>query len=641
MTYKENIPEFAMQPARAADEPGETAQINDGFDPTPYDRLLVPADRKAAPPDEKLNQEPEQEKQQKLEEKQKAEEESEQEKESAEPVTAEERPEPVIFSDEPPKEAEIVKVSEPVTVTPLEGSAVYSDLKVNTICQKLETDVFIEEDILVPDIKPDLASILIMDGKAYLSSKDMQIGQDEGDHIRVTGEIALQTIYLPAGAEDNEPVSMIQSRLPFKTDWQVSASPMSHITILPTVEKVEYSVINERKFRAKVTLKLALKEYAEKEFQFFDSLRNEKLEVLKEKVRISHIAARKEESVEISEDLKIKENGIKPVKILKTDISAAENHKQITAEKIVLNASVLVNVLYMGEEEKDGETILRPAFFQGKTDFTQFVLVNKEENISNIKISFNEKDLEVKIDEDEEGFNLSGNVNTSIEINRNLEKEIVSDLYHGVKDMTYDFSEKKLEAVVSAGMSEVSAREIFHIPEAAGPVGKVIYVNGRIKEKKSAPEQGRASVNGIIEAQILCLPEDEGKRPFTVKQDIPFRGSMDLPDSGEDKKLETSAVIKDLWFDRINGKQVEVNASLQIETAAVEEKTIKLIKNPCFVEGGQAKRPAPMVIYITKEGDTLWTIAKKYKTGIEAIREINKLEENAVIKEGMKLLIVK
>jgi LysM repeat protein len=59
------------------------------------------------------------------------------------------------------------------------------------------------------------------------------------------------------------------------------------------------------------------------------------------------------------------------------------------------------------------------------------------------------------------------------------------------------------------------------------------------------------------------------------------------------------------------------------------------------VESTQAKRPAAMVVYITKKDDTLWKIAKKYKITREAITDINELEEPVSIPEGTRLLIVK
>lgn len=477
MTYDEKIPEFALQPAKAADEEPKPVQEDDGFDPTPYDRLLAPAKKEEKP--EAQSQEREAE-----------EVETKAAKEADEEVIA-----PVIFEPEEADSETMVPVAEPLKITPLSGQVVYNDLKITTASQTVETKIFVEEDILVPDIKPDLISILSMDGKAFLSSKEIQIGQDDDGKIKVTGEVLLQTIYLPDGKEA-ESVSIISSRLPFKTDWQVTASPLSHLVIEPHIERIDYSVVNERKFRAKITLGLCLREFAEKELQLFENLRGEKLEMLKETVQISHVAQRKEDSVEISEEMKLREGSPKPVRILKSDICVIENHKQITSEKMVINASIRVSVLYIGEEEKDGETKEKVAFFQGKTDFTQFILMNKEDGPAMSRVAFDDKELEVKISEEEEGFTLEGTVTTSVQIYRNMEREVVCDLYHAAKDMTYDASERQVEAILGTGTTEVSAREIIDIPEkkrnaGKGPLCQRAHKRAGCKSRKWTGDGGR------------------------------------------------------------------------------------------------------------------------------------------------------
>ena len=602
MTYgEEKIPSFALQPAKSAEKKEQSNIEEEHFDPSPYDRLLVP--------------EPQEEKK--------------------EPDL-----EPILLESDDREEIKSKPASQHLKIIPLESGAIYEDLKVKAIVQKLETDIFIEEDILVPDIKPDLKKILSIEGNAFLSSKEIQVGQDDGDSIRITGEADLHTLYLPEEKENEEVISIIRSRLPFKTDWQVTASPMSNISLVPKIDKIEYTIINERKFRAKVTITLYLYEYAEKNLELFEGIRNQELELMKEKVQVSHAALQKQEVIDISEKLNLKEGSPKPVKILNSHIRVVENHRQITSEKIVINANIIANILYLGEEEGEEEKRSQPYFFQGKTDFTQFILMDQEEKPARSKVSFNSKELNLKIDEDEGNFLLEGTIDTSVEIVTNLEKEIVTDLYHCSRDTSYDFTEKKAEAVIDTGAAEVSVREILSIPDASGRADRVIYINGHVKEQKNTVQQGRVLAEGILEVCVICFCEEKN-RAFSVKQDVPFRGTMEIAAAGENMEAESYTEIKDMWFDKISGKQIEINASLKIETAVIQKKEIKLIKNPCFVESKETKRPSAMAIYVARKADKLWDIGKKYKIPVKNLKEVNQLEKESDIKEGTRLLIVK
>ncbi|MEG1297861.1 MAG: DUF3794 domain-containing protein [Anaerovoracaceae bacterium] len=625
MTYEEKIPEFALRPAKAVD--GDTEEMDDGFDPTPYDRLLS----------ENLEMG---------------------EEEEVEELEAEEKPQ----QEELQKEIEEIKVqapmdqgkaleieplnttSEATKITPLSSSTTYDHLSFTGAVEKEEVKIFIEEDILVPDIKADLISILSMEGTPILSSKEFQVGQGEEDQIKLKGEISIHTIYVPDSKDGEGQIATIQSRVPFKTDWQGNASPLSHIGITPIVEKIDFTVINERKFRVKITLILRIKEYAEKEVSIFGGLNGEKLQLLKEPVKMSHVAVRKKEEIEISEIFKIKEEELKPVKILKHNINIVENHKQVTSEKLVVNAVISANILYMGQGEKDGESYQEPCFYQGKSDFTQFILMNKEENIAATKLVFQEEDLVLEINKEspEEGdFALKGTIKTNVEVYKTIEKEMVTDLYHSSKEITYDDKEMNIETIVGTGAAEVSAREIFNVSEEERQVAKVIYISGRIKESNSVIEQGRCIVEGTMEARILCMTQEDGKKPFAMTQTIPFRGSMEIFEANEGMIGENNIFIKELWFDKINSKQVEVNASLGIETTVRKPCCLKIIENLSYVDKGKERQAAPMVIYIAKNDDTLWKIAKKYKTTRKALREVNNITDDAEIQQGAHLLVVK
>jgi LysM repeat protein len=66
-----------------------------------------------------------------------------------------------------------------------------------------------------------------------------------------------------------------------------------------------------------------------------------------------------------------------------------------------------------------------------------------------------------------------------------------------------------------------------------------------------------------------------------------------------------------------------------------------LVKNISFLESPQDNINLPgIVLYVSRDGDTIWKIAKKYRTTIDDILNINELEYGKEIKPGTKLLIV-
>src|SRR5699024_6285442 len=99
------------------------------------------------------------------------------------------------FALMPAKEPE-ERVLEPIT-----QGAVYTPVQVTNITEKPKTTITIEEDILVPDTKPDLKEILMIDGKIHLTNREIDSISKSEDYINVSGDIDLQTLYIPEKEE--------------------------------------------------------------------------------------------------------------------------------------------------------------------------------------------------------------------------------------------------------------------------------------------------------------------------------------------------------------------------------------------------------------------------------------------------------
>lgn len=65
------------------------------------------------------------------------------------------------------------KEMEERVIVPITKGAIYSPVQVTNITEKPKTTITLEEDILVPDTKPDLREILMIDGKSHLAVKEI------------------------------------------------------------------------------------------------------------------------------------------------------------------------------------------------------------------------------------------------------------------------------------------------------------------------------------------------------------------------------------------------------------------------------------------------------------------------------------
>ncbi len=525
-------------------------------------------------------------------------------------------------------------------IVPVTGNAVYTPVQVTNITEKPKTVITIEEDILVPDTKPDLREILLIDGRARLSSREIDRINKTDDYIGLSGEVELQTLYMPENRQAAGPVIAVQTRVPFKERWHTDIAPGATLILDCRTEKIEYMVINERKYRVKISLAIMARECVDRKVDFFEGINGEEIQMLKERVEISSIALRKKDTLTISENLEIKEDG-NFESILKQDINVVENYKQFTAEKVVINGFIFVNLLYTVTGENPFDCIRQA---QERVEFTQFIPV-KQQGSGGGSLCFDGSGLRVKLVQDEEAgevFRLEGEIITYVELYAGTEREIIVDGYHREKDFICDFNEERSRTPVASAAGEASVREIISPDAAYGEIEKILYTTGEIMESESRGEQGKVITEGSLQAKMICmsLRDEEEPQLFSIRQEVPFRVVTAVPQMTGSEIISNRIHVRDIWAEKINGKQLEFNASVMAGSEIMREVPFKVLANPAFEESTAKETMAPMVVYVAGKDDSLWSIAKRFKTSVESVAKLNQLEEGQIA-EGRKLLIIR
>ena len=568
------------------------------------------------------------------------------------------------------------KEMEERTIVPITKGAIYSPVQVTNITEKPKTTITLEEDILVPDTKPDLREILIIDGKSHLSVKEIDAIAKGDDYINLSGEIELQTLYLPEKQEGNLPIISVQTRVPFKDQWHTAMSAGATMTLDCSIEKIDYMVINERKYRVKVVLAIAAREYTDAKVELFEGLVSEDIQLLKESVEISNVALRKKDTLSIKEDIFPKEDS-RPETILKQDINVVENYKQVSGDKVVINGFVYVNLLYFSASSVAASPVVPPSAapeaaaaddcpadvsgaslpsslgdlcsvdsvhqLQERVEFTQFIPIQQGDRQNGCNVCFDDSQLKVKLTQDDDGsdvFRLEGDLLTYLELYKNLEKEIIVDGYHRQKEFVCDFEEKSSRTLVGTTCGESSVREILSLENTGCEADRIIYTTAEVLSCESRCEQSKIVTEGVILAKLLCSCDREERRVFPIREEIPYRIVTAMPQLTGNEIISQKVYIKDLWAEKINGKQVEFNASLMVCAEIMRPTPFKVLTNPAFEEPGPGRQVSPMVVYICRGSDTLWQIAKRFKTTVASVKEVNELEGDT-LSAGQKLLIIK
>ena len=99
---------------------------------------------------------------------------------------------------------------------PITSDAIYTPIEVTDVLEGQKITFVIEEDILVPDTKPDLKDILIMEGSCYLTNREISSSTKDDEYTTLSGELCLESLYCPEKPSAICPIISIETRIPFK-----------------------------------------------------------------------------------------------------------------------------------------------------------------------------------------------------------------------------------------------------------------------------------------------------------------------------------------------------------------------------------------------------------------------------------------
>jgi len=260
-----------------------------------------------------------------------------------------------------------------------------------------------------------------------------------------------------------------------------------------------------------------------------------------------------------------------------------------------------------------------------------------------ICIDFYSGDLSLAI-ENKDKFLLSGKITALIRAYGSKDIDIVKDAYHKKNDLRFGVVCRDMNHVRCTVNGEISAREVINMSDSDRKPASLLCGSCSLTSVDGHLEKDRIVIEGTMPVKILAL--DDENNPMVIDHDIPIRGALASPDhshvgSGKPMTVCIDASVKEFWFSEINSRQLEVNTVLTLTARIFGEETFCTIEDLHFAETDEPQKRISMALYAAAPGDTLWDVAKRYKTDPDTLAALNDIDPAGPLPAGMKLFISK
>lgn len=491
----------------------------------------------------------------------------------------------------------------------MERNAVIVSKKVSKTVKVLE----VSGDIIVPDIKPDIAGIINTNGVPYIYKEEIVQSK-----IRFDGNIDSYIVYLA----DNGETRSIQTTLSFSDsieDDGIKEGCFSKEQII--LESIEAKVLNERKISIKASVKVKVEVFEKAELELtsdFDEFEN--VEKLKETLQIKSLVGSNKVRTSIKEDISV-DNSFSAVEILKTHIEITNSENKISYNKVLAKADANVKIVFLSEDGRIGMA-------SSVMPIMSFIDIEKVADNHICDVTYNARNMLFKVNNKEQ-HSISCQIEFEVTCFAYESKtiEVIQDMY-GTKS-NISFSKKEIMVPIDENMKyeKVNINERINVED----ILNILDVNLKLR-KVSSTKSGNY-YNCECETVLNIYYEANSRNGLNVKEVVlPFVVRLENDDDIDFEISRNQFTVSN----EIVSCDMEIMAKRETESV----RSINIIEN---VECKECKDDLDykMCIYFVKPGDTIWEIAKEFKVCMKNILAANNLETPDRIKVGDRLYIMK
>ena len=482
-----------------------------------------------------------------------------------------------------------------------------------------------DNDIIVPDTKPDVLKIISADSTLVIKEKYVQKGK-----VTLSGIVCYRIIY--EGENDTLSARSIEYAAPFSYQHEIACiDDNPEFYAFPVLSNVKTTIVNSRKIGVHSVFDIKISSACTDEKTFVTSLDNcipSKRKIIKYTNKIIS----KEEDTELAEMIEFPDNA---AEILSVNATVNRNDIKVVNNKIVVKGEAVLKIVYITTDNAIDE-------FNYNSEFSDVLEVSgiKPEMMTNVTLAV--KECCVKITENAGGTAAPLTVRivaaAYIDAYESAEETGIYDAYSPETNIETTYDDVGYLTLLA---DETKQNNISDFVETSGAVESIFDTRAVCTVRsQSYTADGGATIEAIIGASVIYT---ENGQLNTVRKDIPVTFKFDAPKEISDVQLAAYMSISGISCARKGECQIELKIPVMCEVLIFSKSTDKLlcdVNTENAVKIDKTNQPS-LTVYFVKEGDTLWNIAKKYKVLTEDIAKVNGIENENMIKPNDKLLIPK
>lgn len=510
---------------------------------------------------------------------------------------------------------------------------VKKQIHANQIGKKVIDQFYIDDDYNVPDTKNDVSRVILSDG--IIRVEEMRPVEN---YIRAAGKLHFHVLYV---TEEGEPrLAALEGTLPFEEMIYIENPDNGQYMLKGSRVEFTAAVIHSRKLSIKAMVELEVGAEGIVDEEATVDVDCERPVYKKQKpIELLQMHTSKKDTYRIKEELSIPGTKENIGTMLWTDISGRKLDTKLGQDELLLKGELLIFCFYESQEGKM-DWVEQAVPYEGRVECYGV----DDSMFHHVYAVLEDVNVDIRMDEDGEmrAIGVEGTLDLRIAVYEEEQIELLEDVYSLEQICKLDTREAMYEGMIMQNHSKCKITEQLSLPELKEDILQICHSSGIMQIERMDVVEGGIQIEGVLHIQFLYVKAND-QIPFDTWQGmVPFSYLLESNETCPDMKYDMMHAVEQLTVTLLGSDEVEVKAVLAFHSFLRKPIRAEIITDIAFEPYKMEeveKRPG-IVGYIVKEGDELWTLAKRYCTTVEGIMDVNDMTGEE-IKEGDKLLIFK
>ncbi len=498
------------------------------------------------------------------------------------------------------------------------------------------SQVTMEEDLNVPDQKPDIFRIVHRQGEFRADEVKGEDGK-----AKVRGIFLYRILYISESSE----------RMPEILEGSIPVDEVVFLNELEEGDELDFhweledlhaSMIHSRKANVKCILVLTVEAFKEQPAALVGSPEgNQDLFLNTCPVRLQQEAIHRKDTLRVKEEMNLPPGRPNIRRILWREMRLQGIDVRQEEGKFQVKGELSVFFLYESEEESG-----RLQWLEQSIPFHQELECESchADLFGKAEVTLGRWELELQPDYDGEPrmVRIDAVLEFLLRYFEDSTRDVLCDAYSlsreilpKKKDYDWDFVKN-----VSDSRARVAGR--MKLADDNPKVLQIISFGAQIHLDHTERNEQGILLQGSVELWALYATSDDEQPIACASHSFPFEHTAEMPGLGAKSAWQAFLCMDQLMVGMLDAQELEMKAVLQIQVLSWDSESLSLVEDleeaPLDME--RLKRMPGMAIHVVQPGDSLWDIAKNHAATCEAVMELNDLKEMEM-KPGQKILVVK